>query len=108
MNRLKPLVYMVEPSGIEPLTSTLPVLISPFNSGLYSAYTVLYCTLYIHPAFYTTLFHPILVALRCEPRNHNPHHYPLPMGAKPLFRVIRFLKLSVTYALYITRSSTNA
>ena len=42
---------------------------------------------------------------RPDHRNHNPNNYPLPMGAKPLFRVIRFIKLSVTYALYITRRS---
>ena len=100
---LKPLIYMVEPSGIEPLTSTLPVLMNTLYSVLSSAYTVLYCTFYVHTTLCITLLHPFLVALRCDHRNHNPHHHPLPMGAKPLFRVIRYLKLSVTCVLDITR-----
>lgn len=39
-------------------------------------------------------------------RNHNPNNYPLSIGAKPLFRVIRLLKQSITYTLDITRRST--
>lgn len=40
-NRCKPLSLLVEPSGIEPLTSTLPVLNMVKKYALYSVYTVL-------------------------------------------------------------------
>ena len=66
------------------------------------------------PLFIHTVYKPLFLLVTAsgmgqffgsEPRNHNPNNYSLSTGAYPLFRVIRFIKLSVTYELYITRRS---
>lgn len=56
------LIYMVEPSGIEPLTSTLPVLKHLFKARLYSARTVVFSSLRNHSTPSTTPYHPFTVA----------------------------------------------